>query len=251
MADIDALCEPEVARLYRRAADLFATQTIDLTPFLEIARLLYDGPWLAERTAGLRDIVTARPEIMHPVTRDIVEVGLTRLTVDAFDAFHAQARVRRLASELFGKCDALLVPTVPFCPTIAEVAADPFGTSRPGDRPAWVGDYEVITKKEMTLLSFYNNIPAPGENNVKLVYYTGYDPSSKPYAEIKFEILRCFKNLILAKKNVQAIAVVTASGSRDYQSLSNQYSEAQILSHMEQSTLMKYKRLSLAGPMYD
>ena len=113
------------------------------------------------------------------------------------------------------------------------------------------GDYEVITKKEMTLLSFYNNIPAPGENNVQLVYYTGYDPSSKPYAEIKFEILRCFKNLILAKKNVQAIAVVTASGSRDYQSLSNQYSEAQILSHMEQSTLMKYKRLSLAGPMYD
>jgi hypothetical protein len=113
------------------------------------------------------------------------------------------------------------------------------------------GDYEVITKKEMTLLSFYNNIPAPGENNVKLIYYTGYDPSSKPYAEIKFEILRCFKNLILAKKNVQAIAVVTASGSRDYQAMTNQYSEAQILSHMEQSTLMKYKRLSLAGPMYD
>jgi allophanate hydrolase len=127
VADIDALCEPEVARLYRRAAGLFTTQTIDLTPFLNMAQMLYDGPWVAERTAGLRDIVTTRPEIMHPVTRTIVEAGLTRLTVDAFDAFHAQSRVRRLADELFAKCDALLLPTVPFCPTLAEVAADPFG----------------------------------------------------------------------------------------------------------------------------
>jgi allophanate hydrolase len=129
VADIGALCAPEVARLYRRAADLFATETIDLTPFLEIARLLYEGPWLAERTAALRDIITSRPEIMHPVTRAIVESGLTRLTVDAFDAFHVLAKVRRSASELFSRCDALLVPTAPFCPTIAEVTAEPFATN--------------------------------------------------------------------------------------------------------------------------
>jgi allophanate hydrolase len=127
VADIDALCDREVARLYRRAAGLFATQTIDLTPFLNLARLLYDGPWVAERTAGLRDIVTRRPGIMHPVTRAIVEAGLTRLTVDAFDAFHAQYRVRRLAEGLFVQCDALLLPTAPYCPTIAEVLADRFG----------------------------------------------------------------------------------------------------------------------------
>ena len=113
------------------------------------------------------------------------------------------------------------------------------------------GDYEVITKKELTLLSFYNNIPAPGENNVKLVYYTGYDPSSKPYQAIRFEILRCMKNLILVKKNIQAIAVVTSSGARDYQALANQYSEGQILSHMEMSTLQKYQRKTLAGPMFE
>ena len=127
VAEIDALCEPEVVRLYRRAAALFATEIFEIAPFLEIARLLYDGPWVAERTAALRDIVTARPEIMHPVTRAIVEAGLTRLTVDAFDAFHALATVRRLASEVFARCDAMLLPTTPFCPTLAELAADPFG----------------------------------------------------------------------------------------------------------------------------
>ncbi len=127
VADIDPLCEPEVTRLYRRAAGLFATQTIDLQPFLDMAQMLYDGPWLAERTAGLRDIVTTSPEIMHPVTRTIVEAGLTRLTVDAFDAFHAQSKARRVADELFAQCEALLLPTAPYCPTLADVAADPFG----------------------------------------------------------------------------------------------------------------------------
>ncbi len=127
VADVGALCEPEVTRLYNRAAGLFTTHSIDVTPYLEIARLLYDGPWVAERTAALRDIVTSRPEIMHPVTRVILKSGLTRKTVDAFDAFHALERVRRLASELFSRCDALLLPTAPFCPTLAELEADPFG----------------------------------------------------------------------------------------------------------------------------
>jgi len=127
VADVDALCEPEITRLYGRAAGLFAAETIDIAPFLTVARLLYDGPWIAERAAALRDVVISRPEIMHPVTRAIVEAGLTRKTVDAFDAFHALAQVRRLASELFARCDALLLPTVPFCPTLAEVEADPFG----------------------------------------------------------------------------------------------------------------------------
>jgi allophanate hydrolase len=127
IADVDALCEPEITHLYRRAAGLFVTETIDIEPFLTVARLLYDGPWIAERAAALRDVVTSRPEIMHPVTRAIVEAGLTRKTVDAFDAFHALAQVRRLACELFARRDALLLPTVPFCPTLAEVEADPFG----------------------------------------------------------------------------------------------------------------------------
>ncbi len=127
VADVGSLCDPEVTGLYNRAVGLFDIETIDLTPFLEIARLLYDGPWVAERTAALRDVVTSRPEIMHPVTRAIVEAGLTRKTVDAFDAFHALAGVRRLASELFARCDALLLPTAPFCPTLAELEADPFG----------------------------------------------------------------------------------------------------------------------------
>jgi allophanate hydrolase len=127
VADVEALCAPEVARLYRRAAALFPAATVDVAPFLAVARLLYDGPWVAERTAALRDVVTARPEIMHPVTRAIVEGGFSRHSVDAFDAFHDVAKVRRLAAALFAGHDAVLLPTAPFCPTLAELVGDPIG----------------------------------------------------------------------------------------------------------------------------
>ena len=102
---------------------------MDISPFLEIARLLYDGPWVAERTAALRDVLETRPDILHPVTRQILEAGLTRRTSDAFDAFHRLAEVRRSAENLFREYDALLLPTVPFCPTLAEVAFDPIGVN--------------------------------------------------------------------------------------------------------------------------
>ena len=112
------------------SARIATSDTIDLTPFLEIARLLYDGPWVAERTAALRDVVEQRSDILHPVTRTILEAGLQRRTVDAFDAFHRLAEVRRIAQALFRDHDALLLPTTSFCPTLADVAADPIGVNR-------------------------------------------------------------------------------------------------------------------------
>jgi len=122
-------CTTPIAECTRRVGVLLGAETIDTSLFLEIARLLYDGPWVAERTAALRHVVDARPDILHPVTRGILEGGLTRRTVDAFAAFHRLAEARRVASELFRQYDALLFPTVPFCPTLAEVRADPVGVN--------------------------------------------------------------------------------------------------------------------------
>ena len=127
VADVAALCAPEWAAAYERATGLFDSAMVDIAPFLAVARLLYDGPWVAERTAALRAVITDRPEIMHPVTRAIVAGGLERKSVDAFDAFHQVAQARRLAAELFARHEALLVPTVPFCPTLADLARDPIG----------------------------------------------------------------------------------------------------------------------------
>ena len=83
--------------------------------------------------------------------------------------------------------------------------------------------------------------------NCRDLLLTGFDPTGKPYQDIKFQVLRVFKNLILAKKNIQAVLTITANGGRDFQGLTNQYSEGQILSHMEESVLKRYKRTFYPG----
>ena len=102
---------------------------VDIAPFLDVARRLYDGAWVAERSSALRERVTMRPDTLHPVTRAILEGGMTRLAVDAFDDFHAAAEARLLARRLFAGADALILPTAPAIPTLAAMAADPIGAN--------------------------------------------------------------------------------------------------------------------------
>ncbi len=128
VADVGALCEPWIADAYARAAAILSgAVTIDVAPLLAVARLLYDGPWVAERTAALRAVVTGAPDSLHPTTRAILEGGFGRRTVDAFDAFHQLAEARRLVAELFTRIDVLLLPTAPDLPTLAALEADPIG----------------------------------------------------------------------------------------------------------------------------
>jgi allophanate hydrolase len=130
MADVAALCEPDVAVAYRQAGVFLNSVSIDIGLFLQVAHLLYEGPWVAERSAALRSIIDIRPDILYPATRTILELGLERRAVDAFDAFHLLQQARRQAGLLFAQFDALLLPTAPFCPTRAEVDADPLGPNR-------------------------------------------------------------------------------------------------------------------------
>lgn len=138
VADDLSACTPAVAALVQQAAASVGGEPVPIKPFLELARLLYDGPWVAERTSALRPMLD-RPDGLHPVTRAILAGGLERRTVDAFDAFHLQAQARQQADALFGQYEALLVPTAPFCPTLAELDADPTGpNSRLGTYTNWV-----------------------------------------------------------------------------------------------------------------
>ncbi|HUB14344.1 MAG TPA: allophanate hydrolase [Acetobacteraceae bacterium] len=130
MADVRGQCEAETFARYQAAASLLGAETVDIAPFLEIARLLYEGPWVAERTAVLRTLIEEQPDIFYPVTRDILRMGFTHSAVDAFDAFHRLAEAKHIARRLFDRYDALLLPTAPCCPTLAAVQADPIGPNR-------------------------------------------------------------------------------------------------------------------------
>jgi len=130
MADVAGLCDPATTALYQRAAEALGAATVNIALFLDVARLLYDGPWVAERCAALRSVLKTRPDSLYPATRTILESGLHRLAVDAFDAFHLLAKAKRALEDLFRRYDLLLLPTTPFCPSLAEVAADPLEPNR-------------------------------------------------------------------------------------------------------------------------
>ena len=98
---------------------------IDFAPFLETARLLYEGPWIAERYLAIRDFISRRPEALHPITRQIIAAGSRPLAADAFAAYYRLKELRRATAPAWQAIDVLITPTAGRQYTIAEMLADP------------------------------------------------------------------------------------------------------------------------------
>jgi allophanate hydrolase len=100
---------------------------IDMTPLFETARLLYEGAWVAERTAAVGDFIAQHPDAVHPVTKAIIAPGASKSAVETFRALYRVTAYRKLADKLFASFDALMVPTMPHPCTVAALEADPIG----------------------------------------------------------------------------------------------------------------------------
>lgn len=98
---------------------------IDLAPFLAAARLLYEGPWVAERYVAIRDLIEHQPEALHPVTREIIAAGGKLSAAEAFAAQHRLRELGRMTEAAWSSIDVLVTPTAPCQYTIAEMLADP------------------------------------------------------------------------------------------------------------------------------
>ncbi len=98
---------------------------IDIEPFYETARLLYEGPWVAERYITARDLIASAPAALHPVTRQIILSGARPSAVDTFAALYRLEELRRVRDKILHGLDAIALPTMPTAYTVAEVLADP------------------------------------------------------------------------------------------------------------------------------
>jgi allophanate hydrolase len=117
-----AAYEAALARLERLGA---AIVELDIEPFYEAARMLYEGPWVAERYITARSLIASAPQSMHPVTRQIILAGAHPSAVDAFAAFYRLEELRRVCDHVFRGIDAMALPTVPTVYTVDQVLADP------------------------------------------------------------------------------------------------------------------------------
>jgi allophanate hydrolase len=126
------------AEAYRAAARQLAAsgavvRRLDLSPFTEAAAMLYDGAFVAERYTAVGSfvdkLIAAGGEGLDPTVSGIIsrarDIPAHRLFADN-DRLTA-LRTRALAE--LSDADALLLPTTPGHPTLAEVAADPLGAN--------------------------------------------------------------------------------------------------------------------------
>lgn len=97
---------------------------VDLRPFRKVADLLYEGPWLAERWAGVGEFVEKHPDAVHPVTRAIIRDGARYTAADLFRARYELEGLREICLRVFEQVRFLVVPTLPVLPKVAEVEAE-------------------------------------------------------------------------------------------------------------------------------
>jgi allophanate hydrolase len=98
---------------------------VDLEPFLAAARLLYEGPWLAERYCAVGDFLEQHPEAVYPVTRQIIGGGRSPTAADAFRAQYRLMELRRATEAAWSAMDVLVTPTAGTIYRIETVTADP------------------------------------------------------------------------------------------------------------------------------
>lgn len=131
---------PDWAAAFERAVDAargagMRIVPVDLTDFLAAARLLYDGALVAERTAAVGDFIAGAGESndldagLDPTVAAIISAGGAHTATGLLRDRRALDDLRERAFRTLGECDALLVPTAPMQPTLAEVAADPVGVN--------------------------------------------------------------------------------------------------------------------------
>ncbi|TPV70231.1 allophanate hydrolase [Serratia marcescens] len=129
-AQLEFFGDVQAERAFHRAlAQLQAggatLEPLDFAPFRTLAEQLYYGPWVAERTVAIEQMLEANPQAIDPVVRGIVGNGLGYSACDAYKAEYLRAELARQIAQRLAPFDALVVPTAPTIRTLAEMAQEP------------------------------------------------------------------------------------------------------------------------------
>lgn len=99
--------------------------TIDFAPFLAAAKLLYEGPWVAERYHVAGALIEQQPEAVLPVIRAVLNKAPGTDAVATFDAQYRLQHYKAQCDAILANLECVLTPTYPRPVTLAELAAEP------------------------------------------------------------------------------------------------------------------------------
>jgi len=102
---------------------------LDFSTLDEVAALLYEGPWVAERHAVVGKLLASQPEALDPSVRKVISRALGMTATETFEAQYRLRSMQAMLAPLWNDVDVLMVPTAPGHPTFAEVDADPVGSN--------------------------------------------------------------------------------------------------------------------------
>jgi allophanate hydrolase len=121
-ADFKRLYEAAISRLKKIGGTVVE---IDLEPFVQAGKLLYSGPWIAERFLSVGSFIAERPDAVLPVIAQIIGAGSRQSGVDVFRGLHALVTFKMEASRQWDLMDCLALPTTGTSYTVEAVEADP------------------------------------------------------------------------------------------------------------------------------
>ncbi|MFM2120648.1 MAG: allophanate hydrolase, partial [Pseudomonadota bacterium] len=98
---------------------------IDMATLDAVAALLYDGPWVAERHATVKDLLRRAPEAFDPTVRQVIARAIGQTATATFEAQYRLRALQGEAAALWQQVDLLMVPTAPTHPRFEDVAASP------------------------------------------------------------------------------------------------------------------------------
>lgn len=126
--DGDAAAQASFTEAVARAEALGASLVqVDMAPLYETAKLLYDGPWVAERYLAVQALLGRDPEAILPVIREVIASRPLQNAAETFAARYRVAELALAARAMFATVDLMMVPTAPRPVTLEEMTADPIG----------------------------------------------------------------------------------------------------------------------------
>jgi allophanate hydrolase len=98
---------------------------IDFSPFLKAGKMLFDGPFLAERFASVGEFIEANPQEVDQVVAGIIEKAKTYSAIDLVNEYYTLKQLDQEVRSIFKGIDALMVPTAGTIYKISEVKTNP------------------------------------------------------------------------------------------------------------------------------
>jgi len=129
-SDLEFFGDQDAAALFEAAIGILERAggtrvEINLAPFRDAGRLVYEGPWVAERLHATQALLGKNPDAVLSVTREIIEDARSYSALDAYRALYELASLRRAADGEFREMDVLILPTAGTIYETEAVAAEP------------------------------------------------------------------------------------------------------------------------------